>query len=182
MKTYRKQAEPTFTNEVEKVAMSLCEAQNRVTTLEIKVALRTKFPQYSWEQADISNVMQNLYLEGKFTYTDTGSFRIYEAVATRIKTKPKGSKKLSNALSKTDAYNMIVNSKGKFMVVTFITKKGSERVLLCQYSKDTKQTPLGYVTVKDVNAMRNKNIRPYKNVNLQTLKEIKTGGVTHKVR
>jgi ribosomal protein S17 len=61
------------------VANKLLKANNTVTTLEIKVELRKTDPEFFWDQATVSNLMDEFAQEGKFTYTDNGTYRIYSS-------------------------------------------------------------------------------------------------------
>lgn len=67
-------------NEILHVALELCKVTNNVTTLEIKQELIQRFPKTFWKQQDISDAMVEFAQEGKFTYTDNGTFRIYSNV------------------------------------------------------------------------------------------------------
>ena len=58
------------------VANKLLKANNTVTTLEVKTALRKEFPG-TWKQLEVSNLMMDLASEGKFNYTFNGDYRIY---------------------------------------------------------------------------------------------------------
>lgn len=79
--THKKQA-------VLETANALLQAQNRVTTLEIKTALRSnpKWKDYYWDQAGISTLMNELYNEGKFDFVDTGTYRLYSGSSKGVVT------------------------------------------------------------------------------------------------
>lgn len=163
-----------------KMALVLLAANNTVTTLEIKNALR-KANLGSWYQKDISDVMDKLAQAGTFSYTDNGTYRTYSNTntmttnttsstttkATKTPTTTKTSK-----ISRTKAIDLIENSKGHFFTVTFTKKDNTERTMNAQYSKKQaqNQSKLGYITLKD---MTKKSPR---NVNTQTLKALSIGG------
>jgi len=86
-------------------------------------------------------------------------------------------------ISKRDAYEMIVNTKGKIFGVKFTKKDGTERAMSCRLhvTKGVKgvgrnYTPItkGLVGVYDMN-------NGFRMVNLKTLKEISFKGRTFKV-
>lgn len=59
------------------VANKLLKANNTVTTLEIKVELRKTDPEFFWDQATVSRLMDEFAQAGTFVYTDNGTYRIY---------------------------------------------------------------------------------------------------------
>lgn len=61
------------------VADRLLKANNTVTTLEVKVELRKTDPEFFWDQPTVSKLMDEFAQEGKFTYTDNGTYRIYSS-------------------------------------------------------------------------------------------------------
>lgn len=86
-------------------------------------------------------------------------------------------KKMSTTkrISKTTAVNLITNSKGKMFTVTFLNKNGKKRTINGNYNSNRK-SELGYLKVND---MKEKKI---KNVNTQTIKNIKINKTTYSVR
>lgn len=86
--THKKQA-------VLDTANGLLKAQNRVTTLEIKTALRanTAYSGYYWDQNIVSTIMIELQKEGKFDFVDTGVYRIYTGKAAVTTTPAAGQPK-----------------------------------------------------------------------------------------
>jgi hypothetical protein len=185
-------------DKVFEVAEKLCVANNTVTTLEIKNELRKVYPKKNWSQSEISQVMSDFYVAGKFTYYDTGVFRIYSltnaqitnqlnAVFTAATTTPVA--KVAKVkvpttiarISRNGALDLIKNSNGKFFTVTFIKKDGSRRVMNGQHTSDMSASALGYINVKDITAVRRKEASTIKSVNLQTIESIKLNNVVHKV-
>lgn len=68
------------------VAKQLAKANNTVTTLEIKTELRRDYPYYYWTQDIVSNYMAQFAGDSIFTFTDTGTYRIYSlATPTHVK-------------------------------------------------------------------------------------------------
>lgn len=78
-----------------------------------------------------------------------------------------------NKIGKEKAVELINNSKGRFITVTFITKNNKTRTMNCVKSKKTKDK-LGYLTVKEVGG-------GYKNVNSQTISELKLDKTSYKI-
>jgi methyltransferase-like protein len=173
----------TNTQKIEKVAKDLAKANNTVTTLEIKTELRKLFPREQWFQSDISDVMDDLNNEGKFTYVDQGTYRIYSLVSVNPVTSPKSTPTKTVAvktnptktrISKTKAVDILKETKGRYFGVTFTKKDGSVRKMKCKMEIST-PSPLGYILVKDV-----KENTP-KSLNLQTLSEIRMNGTIYLV-
>ena len=183
-------------DKVFKVAKSLCKANNTVTTLEIKNELRKKYSKRNWRQSEISQVMADFYLDGKFNYFDNGTFRVFSLAGTNptpapvtqstvtskvAKVKAPKAPMTTQKISRTKALDLIQNSNGKFFTVTFIKKDGSRRVLNGQYTPDMGVSPLGYVLVKDISAVRRKEVKTVKNVNLQTIESITLNNILSKI-
>ncbi len=63
------------------VAKQLAQANNKVTTLEVKQELRRDYPYYYWSQQVVSDYMAQFAGDGIFTYIDNGTFRTYSLVA-----------------------------------------------------------------------------------------------------
>lgn len=192
----------TKTEKILSVAKKLCKANNTVTTLEIKTELRKRYPNNRWEQAKVSSTMIDANAAGKFDYTDNGTFRTYSLagkgttvapvaqVSTPTVTTPTGKTKKVKApkapmttqkISRTKALDLIQNSNGKFFTVTFIKKDGTRRVLNGQYTPDMGVSPLGYILVRDISAVRRKEDKKVKNVNLQTIESITLNNVLSKI-
>jgi phage/plasmid primase-like uncharacterized protein len=185
-------------DKVFEVAEQLCVANNTVTTLEIKNELRRAYPKKNWSQSEISQVMSDFYVASKFTYSDTGTFRVYSlannqatnqsnAAFTAATTTPVVKVKkvkvptTTARISRNGALDLIKNSNGKFFTVTFIKKDGSRRVMNGQHTSDMSASALGYINVKDITAVRRKEASTIKSVNLQTIESIKLNNVVHKV-
>lgn len=187
-------------DKVLKVAEDLCVANNTVTTLEIKNELRKQFPNKNWRQNEISQVMIDANVIGKFDYIDNGTFRTYSLVGTQVnqtvnvgnmtttptvlpvKT-PKAPKAptTTSRISRTKALEIIQNSNGKFFTVTFIKKDGSRRIMNGQHTSNMSTSALGYINVKDISAVRRKEVSTVKSVNLQTIESITLNNVVYKV-
>lgn len=216
---------------VEKAANRLLQANNTVTTLEIKTELRKSDPHFRWKQntdgtvPGVSELMNELHNEGKFLYYDNGTYRVYNdpnkvasvgalmaagntsvsqgPVATGIakvsapvvthsalgapvktvKAKPKvldttGAKKISMK----KALDLIQGTKGRFFTVLFLKQDGTERIMNAQYLKDQANQALGYIKVKEAAKLKTNPADAIRQVNIQTLKYLKVGGETYKVR
>lgn len=175
-------------------------ANNTVTTLEIKTEARTLYPDFYWDQATVSKVLDELANKGALTYTDNGVFRTYsEAITKKIvpattskKTAVKTTTKKSNnkiltakatrTISRREALHLIENNKGHFFSVVFDKKSGEERVMNAQYLSDQSDSSLGYVKVKETGKMRTDPKKAIRNINLQTLKKISIAGKTYNVK
>lgn len=167
--------------------LTLLEANNTVTTLELKQELRTKFPEFSWVQNDISQFMIDLHLAGELTYEDNGTYRTYSGEAKKKATSkkdPKTGKNLkkikATPISRTKAFDLMMGNKGYFFTAEFVKKDGETRVINCQCLKD--QDPkLGYIKVKEASLMRTDPENCIRQINIQTLVSLKIGGVPYKV-
>lgn len=86
-----------------------------------------------------------------------------------------------NYLSKSDALDKMLHSKGRFFTATFSKKDGGTRTINCKTLKD-QEIGLGYVKVTDSALVRAKASTAIRNVNMQTLTELKISGIVYKVR
>lgn len=170
------------------VVMSLLQANNSITTLEIKNELRTNHPDFSWKQGDVSDYMNEMHLSGDLTYEDNGTYRVYSGEVvkkTSVKKHPKTGKSLPKvkviSISKTRAYDLMVGNKGYFFTAEFTKKDGKVRVINCQALKDQKSN-LGYIQVKEASLMRTDPDKAVRNINMQTLKFLKIGGSAYKIK
>jgi hypothetical protein len=190
------------------MATDLLKANNTVTTLEIKTALRSKYPQYYWIQNSnghtegISEIMDVFATQGKFTYSDAGSYRIYSyKMAKTVRKTPMkktavkraGSKvgkaavkhTTTNSISRKKALHMIAGNRGHFFTATFIKKDGTTRTINAQYMKGVGSPAAdwsaGYVRVKETGKMKTGH-NAIRQVNLKTLKELRIAGNTYKVK
>lgn len=165
------------TQTIKQVANALLKANNTVTTLELKVELRKKYPSQKWKQSDISQAMNDLYLQGLYTYTDNGTYRVYSAVAAPVaKTVVSGRKASTQKVSRTKALELIQKNGGRFFDVTFTKKDGTTREMKCRIEKhNTKPTNFGYLLVLDVEDNTPKSL------NLQTVSELRMNKNVYKV-
>lgn len=183
------------------IMTDLLTANNTVTTLEIKTEARTLYPDFYWDQATVSKVLDELASKGALTYTDNGTFRTYSEVVTKrfvnttpttpkkaVKTTTKRSNnkiltaKVNGTITRTKALKLIENNKGHFFSVVFDKKSGEERVMNAQYLSDQSDSSLGYVKVKETGKMRTDPKKAIRNINLQTLKKISIAGKTYNVK
>lgn len=84
----------------------------------------------------------------------------------------KGSKKPKHA-SRTEIVDMINNSNGKIMSVTYTKKDGTTRVMNCNKPKGDTATNLGYILVND---MQEKGESKTKSVDPRTITQLKFEG------
>jgi len=180
----------TPTQKIEQVAKDLAVANNTVTTLEIKTELRKRYPNEKWYQSDISDVMDDLNSESKFSYTDNGTFRVYSLVlkpkttTSVLKTTTKNmsttksttvQNKTVTKISRTKALDLIKETNGKFFGVTFTKKDNTERKMRCRTYQDSKPSVLGYVLVVDTEEAKPKSL------NLQTISELRMNKKVYKI-
>lgn len=81
----------------------------------------------------------------------------------------------NKTINKTQAVELMENSKGRYFTVTFATKTNPNRVMNCNCKKNS-QTKLGYLRVyspKD---------KGYRSVNPQTINGLKINNITYKVK
>lgn len=186
-------------------ATQLARANNTVTTLEIKTELRKLF---DVKQAEVSTAMADFATKGLFSYKDNGTYRVYslanvkfpsksqtrrglvkgsatalaagaKAAATRAKNK--GGVSVGNVISRSKALQLMQNNKGHFFTAEFVKQDGTLRKLNGQYVSGQSTNPLGYVLVKESGKLKT-GVNAIRNINLQTLKSIKIGGVKYTVK
>lgn len=167
---------------VETAVKELLVAANKVTPLETTTLLKKKVGQFHWTKDNVGEVLEQIASSGKLTSEDKGSYKIYSVVkgvklGAEDKLKVEDIKK-SN-ISRTDALKLIQNNKGHFFTATFVNKEDELRTINAQYLKDS-DTKLGYVKVRETSKM-GKGENPIRNINLQTLEELRIGGKTFKV-
>jgi hypothetical protein len=168
--------------------LSLLEANNSITTLEVKNELRNSHPEFSWMQKDVSSYMSDMHLSGDLTYEDNGTFRVYHGEEKKTVSKkkdPKTGKAMKKvkmtSISKSKAFDLIMGNKGYFFTAEFVKKDGEVRVMNCQALKD--QDPkLGYIKVKEASLMRKDPKKAIRQLNMQTLKSLKIAGGAYKVK
>lgn len=161
----------------------LLKPNNTVTTLEVKNELRRVEPNEVWNQDEVSATMDSLHTAGKLQFASNGTYRTYsltgspvgQPLVKKFLIKPKKDKVVSD-VSKTKALEIIKGTKRQFFGVTFVNKDNEERKLVCRVPGDIEPDFLGYLRVFD---SKDGGI---KNVNMQTLSEIRTGGNVYRVR
>lgn len=188
-------------------ANKLCQANNTVTTLEIKTELRKTHPYFHWIQnsrnglTGVSEYMDELYQEGHFVYTDNGQYRVYSAVTVvntptakrgrprkNVIITPGNSARVTKnpnhnirSISRQKALDMMANNKGHFFTAVFVKQNGDERTINCQYLKDQSSNPLGYVMVREAQKMKD-GVNAIRQINLQTLRKLRIGGQDYNIR
>lgn len=178
-------------------ASKLAKANNTVTTLELKLELRKTHPFFHWIQntrnglIGVSEFMEQLAQEGRFTYTDTvtsgNTHRVYSLATTPVtvtipkrvvKTKRTTSKNTMKSTNRNKALDMIRGNKGHFFTVIF-TKltDGTVRTMNCQYLSDSG----GYVKVRESNKLKN-GTNPIRQFDIETVKQLRIAGQDLKIR
>lgn len=188
-----------------KTAQTLLKPNNAVTTLEIKTDLRKNHPGYYWDQAFVSQCMNEYSIKGIFNYNDNGTYRTYfdparpcanttptaapQTIPAKSPKKAKAAKSAkkdkwatSAKISKSKALAMMQNNKGHFFSVQF-TKKGDGtlRTMNCQYLPG-QTVNLGVVKVKEACLVRSKDANPVRSFDMSTLKKVSIGGQVYSVR
>lgn len=140
------------TDLIKEETLNLLKANNKVTTLEVKLSLMSKCPAIFWKQKEVSDVLKEMAdNEDLFVSSDTGTHRIYSLVDSKpMPYKPK-------------VIDVLEKSKGKFITISFIKKNGDYRVMNCKFIK----TSLPYALVLETKS------KTVKNVNIDTVKNIK---------
>lgn len=192
------------------ISNKLLKANNTITTLEVKIELRTKFPRIKWNQSEIHDYFVNGVNNNIFEVVDdNGTYRTY---ASKNKSKTNKSMKKpikvpisnvtvgttpaqvislaptqtksrkDNRISRTKAYEMMKNNKGRFFTATFIKKDNTERTINCQFLKDQTELNMGYVRVRESSKLKTNPKDATRQINLQTLKRLKIGGAEYKIR
>ncbi len=78
--------------------------------------------------------------------------------------------------SRSSIVDKMVNSKGKFITVSFTKQDGTVRTMNCKVRKENNITQLGYIMVTETKTNTIKNVDP------RTLIYAKISSVTYKVR
>jgi len=83
-------------------------------------------------------------------------------------------------ISRTNALELIKNSKGRFMTVEFKKIKGAgNRVINCRYHNNSE---LGVVCITDMSLVRIKATNPYKSFKMDNLVGFSLNKTTYRVR
>lgn len=167
---------------VETGAKELLVAANQVTALELTTLLKKKVGQYHWTKDNVGEILNQVEADGKLTSEDKGSYKIYSSV----KGVKLGAEKVSvsdikkTTIGKKAALELMKNNRGHFFTATFVNKEGNLRTINAQYLKDQGTTDLGYVKVRETSKMRTEE-NAVRQINLQTIEELRIGGKTFKV-
>jgi hypothetical protein len=148
-----------------------------------------------WNQSDVSSAMDYLHHIGELKYTDNGVHRVYSAVNrpvpthkvtltavptnSQVPTKAKSTKRplTTKSIGKHEAIKLMMDTNGKFFGVTFIKKDNTVRNMTCRIDKNyTGPDALGYLRVIDADEQVSKKL------NLQTVSEVRTNRIIHKVK
>lgn len=201
LKTKQAKMKATATD-ILNAATKLAQANNTVTTLEIKTELRKTF---DVKQHQVSMAMIDAAKTGMFIYTDNGTYRVYslankvstpgkrgltkgsatalaagaKAAATRAANK--GGAVPTGTISRTEARKRILGY-GKIQKVTFIKKDGTERTLTGVIVKDQSDLGLGYIKMKDLVKSKREGKDVIRNVNIQTLTSFQQNKVLNRVK
>lgn len=78
--------------------------------------------------------------------------------------------------NRTNAVTMITETKGKFFTVTFKKANGQVRTINGNYKTPRRPNPLGYLNIYSMKD------RGYRNVNPQTITEVRVNNIVYKVK
>lgn len=180
---------------IKKVALDLIQKRNQTTTLEVKQELIATEPVYYWQQNFISTVLSELADKGELSFTNNGTFRIYELptsapanvmstnlIGSNVPTTvaaPSAYKKIPLKqrgvvkVSLTDLAKLVQDNAGKFitLVHTKVTT-GTQNVMNCQVLKGL--TALGAIQVKEQGQL--KTVYP------NTLLEVRLKGTVYQLK
>lgn len=164
-----------------KIKMTATELENRViacainlltkgptTTLDIKIACRSAYPNDKFYQSDVSDVMDKIApnrIKG-LTYNDTGQYRVYYIT---LSSQPPIVQTSVISVSKKDMVKLLRANTGKFFGITFTKKDGTKRTLNGQMSDKKFINDLGYL-----NIITNKG--DYKQVDPKKILEVTING------
>lgn len=203
------QANQMIKTAVQITADKLLATNGTTTTLDVKNQLRIDFPFFYWVQNSEPNVkgvsewMDELANDGCYAYSFDGHHRTYVALkpltgspvaviavgtpnstGTTAKTKGKilVSSGTSTGISKNKAEDLIKNSKGHFFTAVVIKDhgKGDRRVMNCQLVKNPKKVAPGCLLVRETSKLKT-GAKPFRNLNIQELLELRIGGTNYKV-
>lgn len=179
----------------------ICHPNNTFTTLELKNQLIADYPDFRWTQDELTStnsqsVVAEMLLKTELIVTDdNGTYKTYslpnykkptmtttQTVATLNTATKTKTRKPDNRISRTKAYDMMKNNKGRFFTAVFIKKDGTERTINCQFLKDQTELNMGYIKVRETSKLKMNPKDSTRQINLQTLKRIKIGGVEYKIR
>lgn len=195
---------------VQDCANALLKANNTVTTLEIKNALRKQQPHIHWIQntkngvTGVSEWMIELEQEGNFSYKDLGTYRMYSAiggaskvvkkVAHAVKSalptaltatkRPVGRPRKTSTITPSDAVKLIASAGGRFFTVEFTEKgDGSHRKMNCVlYPGQTLVPGMKNVKVRETTKAKYTPADAIRSFDPKTLTSIKVLGNSYKVK
>lgn len=164
------------------VIHELLKPNNMATTLEVKNELRRIDPNSDWRQNHVSGLMNELYDNGKLSFTDNGRYRTYslagspagQPLTKKFLLKERKAPVVSN-VSKTKALEIIKGTNNHFFGVTFTNKDLETKKLVCRVPGDIDTDHLGYLKVLDAKE------GGIKTVNMQTLSEVRVNGNIYRV-
>lgn len=166
MKTARNKLEELRFEILQETVDNILSSHDNTTTLDVKMELRKRFSDLTWNQRWVSNMMQALTLvNSKLDWKDNGSYKLYHMQKPKMAEKSASNKKVR--ISKTKAVEKIENSKGRFGSFTWVKKDNSERTLVGRYHSTNK---LGYLRMVEISTGKIRNLNP------RTLKSMRLDG------
>ena len=153
-------------NQIEKkiidVVKVLLDKNKTISTLEIKNQCRKLYPKDTFNQNDVSKIMNDIAMKNVkgLQYVDNGTYREYYVTKNPVNI---------ISLTKKEMVKLLRQNVGKFFGITFIKKDGSKRTLNCHMNDKNFINDLGYL-----NVITNKN--EYKQVLPTNILEISING------
>lgn len=132
-------------------------AKGPTTTLDIKNECRVQYPNDTFYQADVSDVMTTLapsHIYGLLANDDGTHKTYYVSAAHLLKSVMTSStanivvKAADIECTKKELVQLLRDSCGKFFGITFIKKDGTERTLNGHIAKDNFISDMGYLQIK----------------------------------
>tara|TARA_R110000851_G_scaffold78000_5_gene172084 strand:+ start:20463 stop:20990 length:528 start_codon:yes stop_codon:yes gene_type:complete len=159
---------------VESTVGLLISVRGNCTTLEVKKYLRTAYSM-KIKQQEVSDIMAQMT---GLDFTDNGKYRTYvmanvQPILSQSKKVKKDKKKISSdkkKVSKSKMVEMMKNTKGRFITVTFRKKNGDSRTMNCQVDNSHFMNAQGYINVSE---NKGKKGRVYRQVNPRTIMGLK---------
>lgn len=107
MEEINENLEILMTDALKDTVKKLLEANNTVTTLEVKNTLRSEYKSLYWTQEFISDTMKSMSEDGTLEFEDQGTYRIYSYPNPLLSKKDK--KKIKKSVKK-ERLKVLLNS------------------------------------------------------------------------
>ena len=166
------------------VAFNLLKTSTGIKNDQVLKSVVRNFRDLNVSITEVNNTLSDLVTEKVLDGDNTDGYKSVDGkstsaatIGTKLFNKPSEVK--GNTISRTQAQHFMENNNGHFFTATFVTKKEKLRTLNGQYLKDS-TAQLGYIKVRETGKMK-KGEDGVRNVNLQTLEQLKIGGKTFNV-